>query len=416
MKLKTLESINLKGKTILYRAPYDIDVKEVNGVLELEDDMRIKATIPTLQYLLKENCKIVILTYVGRPDGVVVENLRTTPHALRLSILLNHPVAKVDDCVGPLVSEKISQMKSSDVLMLENVRFYKEEMVDDDEFAKKLCLGKDLIVFDGFPQAHRIHASTTGIERHLDAIAGFYLQHEVEMLSNLLENPQRPFTVIIGGAKISDKVYAIHNLLKMADNILIGGAVANVFLKALGRELGSSFIEDVFVDKVKREKKDWVEDAKDILKKAETLGKKIILPRDVIISNEKVLNSAIAENSTSLKIININKEAVPVGWMALDIGPETQKEFSDIILQSKTVFLAGPIGKFEDERFAEGSKALLTAMKKVNGETIIAGGDTIGMARGYGNLEDYSHTSLAAGATLEFLAGKELPALVPLME
>src|SRR3989344_4403424 len=416
MKLKTLKSINLKGKTILYRAPYDVDVKEVDGVLELEDDMRITATIPTLQYLLKENCKIVILTYVGRPDGVVVENLRTTPHALRLSILLNHPVAKVDDCVGPLVSEKISQMKSSDVLMLENVRFYKEEMVDDDEFAKKLCLGKDLIVFDGFPQAHRIHASTTGIERHLDAIAGFYLQHEVEMLSNLLENPQRPFTVIIGGAKISDKVYAIHNLLKMADNILIGGAVANVFLKALGRELGSSFIEDVFVDKVKREKKDWVEDAKDILKQAEALGKKIITPVDLVLSDTKVPNSAIAENSTSKKIININKEAVPFGWMALDIGPETQKEFSDIILQSKTVFLAGPIGKFENERFAEGSKALLTAMKKVNGETIIAGGDTIDVAGRYTKLDDYTHISLAGGATLEFLAGKELPALKALMQ
>ncbi|OGI61055.1 phosphoglycerate kinase [Candidatus Nomurabacteria bacterium RIFCSPHIGHO2_01_FULL_38_19] len=416
MKLKTLENINLKNKTVLYRAPYDIETETVNGVLELGDDMRIKATIPTLQYLLKENCKIVILTYVGRPDGKIVENLRTTSHAKKLSELLNHPVLKVDDSIGPLVQEKITQMKSGDILMLENVRFYKEEMVDDDEFAKKLCLGKDLIVFDGFPQAHRIHASTTGIERHLPTVAGFYLQHEVEMLSNLLENPQRPFTVIIGGAKISDKVDAIHNLLKMADNILIGGAVANVFLKALGRELGSSFVEDVFVDKVKREKRDWVEDAKDILKQAEALGKKIITPVDLVLSDTKVPNSAIAENSTSKKIININKEAVPFGWMALDIGPETQKEFSDIILQSKTVFLAGPIGKFENERFAEGSKALLTAMKKVNGETIIAGGDTIDVAGRYTKLDDYTHISLAGGATLEFLAGKELPALKALMQ
>lgn len=407
MRLKTLDGVDLKNKTILYRAPYDIDVKEVNGVLELVDDMRIKATLPTLVFLLKENCKIVILIYVGRPDGQVVEQLRTMPHAKKLSALLNRPVIKVDDCIGPEVENNIANMQTCDIIMLENVRFYKEEMVDDDEFAKKLCIGKDLIVFDGFPQAHRIHASTTGIERHLPVVAGLYLEDEVKMLSNLLESPKHPFAVIIGGAKISDKVDAIYNLLKIADTILIAGAVANVFLKAQGRELGSSFIEDVFVDKVKRENKDWVEEAKDILKKAESLGKRIIVPSDLVISD-----------SVSTKIITT--EDVPAGWMALDIGPETQKDYSYIILQSKTIFLAGPIGKFEDERFAQGSKAILTAMKKVSkdllGETIIAGGDTISMARMYGNLEDYSHISLAAGATLEFLAGKELPALLPLMQ
>lgn len=407
MKLKTLESLDLKDKTILYRAPYDIDVKVVNGALEPVDDMRIKATVPTLQYLLKENCKIVILTYVGRPDGKVVENLRTTPHAKRLSELLNHPVQKVDDCIGPKVREQVSQMKLGDILMLENVRFYKEEMVDDDEFAKKLCEGKDLVVFDGFPQAHRIHASTTGIERHLPAVSGLYLKQEVEMLSALLENPSHPFTVIIGGAKISDKVDAIYNLLPIADTFLVGGAVANVFLKALGRELGSSFVEDVFVDKVKREKKDWVQDAKDILIKAETLNKKIILPLDLFMSD-----------GIDTKIITT--EEIPTGWMALDIGPETQKSFSNIISQSKTVFINGPMGKFEKEKFSVGSKAIIEAMKNVSknlsGETIIAGGDTIDLVRTYGNLEDYSHISLAGGATLEFLSGKELPALLPLME
>src|SRR3989338_3568531 len=267
MKLKTLENINLKNKTVLYRAPYDIETETVNGVLELGDDMRIKATIPTLQYLLKENCKIVILTYVGRPDGKIVENLRTTSHAKKLSELLNHPVLKVDDSIGPLVQEKITQMKSGDILMLENVRFYKEEMIDDDEFAKKLCFGKDLIVFDGFPQAHRIHSSTTGIERHLPVVAGLYLEYEVNMLSNMLEDPARPFTVIVGGAKISDKVDATNNLLKIADKVLVGGAVANVFLKAQGRELGDSFIEDVFVDEKRRKKKDWVVYAKEIFNK-----------------------------------------------------------------------------------------------------------------------------------------------------
>jgi phosphoglycerate kinase len=402
MKLKTLNSVDLKGKIILYRAPYDIDVKEINGVFELEDDMRIRATLPCLQFLLKENCKIVILTYVGRPDGKVVESLRTNPHAKRLSELLNHPVMKVDDCIGELAEEKISRMQMGDILMLENVRFHSEEMVDDDNFARKLCVGKDYIVFDGFPQAHRVHASTTGIERHLPAVAGLYLEQEVKMLSSLLENPAHPLSVIIGGAKISDKVDAVNNLLKIADKVLVGGAVANVFLKAQGTELGASFVEDVFVDEKRREKKDWVTYAKEILGKYKD---KIICPVDLVTSD-----------GISLKNIEVSAEIVPNGWMALDIGPKTQALFSGIIAKSKIVFLAGPMGKFEDEKFAEGSRAVLGAMKNSQAETIVAGGDTINVARRYGNLNDYSHVSLAGGATLEFLAGKTLPALIPLMK
>ena len=409
MRLKTLESADLRGKTVLYRAPYDIETTKINGLLEVADDMRIRATLPTLQYLLKENCKIVILTYVGRPDGKVVEELRTAPEARRLALLLNHPVQKVDDCIGEAVDEKIKIMQPGDILMLENVRFHAEEMIDDDEFAKKLCQGKDLIVFDGFPQAHRIHASTTGIERHLPAVAGLYLQGEVEMLSTLLENPARPFTVIIGGAKISDKVDAVNNLLNLADKVLVGGAVANVFLKAQGRELGSSFIEDVFVDEKKRAKQDWVVYAKEILEKYKD---KIVCPEDLVISD-----------GISVKTINILNEGAPDQWMALDIGLKTQELFSEIIEKSKNVFLAGPMGKFEDEKFSLGSQAILNAMKNITknpdknsrGETTIAGGDTIDLARKYGSLDDYSHMSLAGGATLEFLAGKTLPALTPLM-
>lgn len=404
MKLKTLNDIDLKGKTVLYRAPYDIDVEEVNGVLELEDDMRIKATVPTLQYLLKENCKIVVLTYVGRPDGQVVEKLRTGPHAKRLSELLHHEVMKVDDCVGAVVEDKIKSMKSGDILMLENVRFHNEEMIDDDVFAKQLCIGKDLIVFDGFPQAHRIHASTTGIERHLPAVAGLYLQHEVEMLSKLIENPKRPFTVLIGGAKISDKVDAVNNLLDVADKILIGGAVSSVFLKAQGYELGASFMEDVFVDEKRREKKDWVVYAKEILEKYKD---KIVYPEDVIISD-----------GITVRTIDIKNEKVPENWMALDLGIKTQETFLQIIENSKTVFMAGPLGKSSDERFAGASQKIFKAMSDVGkkGETIIAGGDTIEAAERYSNLENFSHVSLAGGATLEFLAGKELPALAPLMK
>lgn len=405
MKLKTIDSVDLKGKTVLYRAPYDIDTEEEGGVFRLSDDTRIRATLPTLEYLIKENCKIVILTYVGRPDGKVVESLRTTPHAKSLSEMLGRNVMKADDCVGPSVEEKISQMKGGDILMLENVRFHSEEMTDDDEFAKQLCVGKDIVVFDGFPQAHRIHASTTGIERHLPSIAGLYLQHEVEMLSALLGGAKHPFTVIIGGAKISDKIDAVNNLLKLADKVLVGGAVANVFLKAEGKELGNSFVEDVFVDEKRHEKKDWVVYAGEIL---ETYKDKVICPEDVIVSD-----------SSSSKTIDILLENVPAGSMAVDIGPKTQKMFADIIDSSATVFLAGPMGKFEDEKYAEGSRAIFAAMEKLTkngGETIVAGGDTIDAVRRLSNINDYSLVSLAGGATLEFLAGKELPALVPLMK
>src|SRR3989338_4446704 len=213
-------------------------------------------------------------------------------------------------------------------------------MSDEDEFAKKLCAGKDLIVFDGFPQAHRAHASTTGILRHLPGVAGMYLEKEVNMLSNLLENPARPFTVIIGGAKISDKVDSVNNLLKVADQVLVGGAVANVFMKAQGHELGSSFIEDVFVDEKRREKKDWVVYAKEILK---NYKEKVVVPEDVIISDGE-----------EVKTIDI-KDGVPEGWMALDIGPKTEEKFKEIISNSKTVFLGRPMGKFEDKRFLQGS-------------------------------------------------------------
>lgn len=407
MELKSLQNADVKGKTVLYRAPYDIDVVEEHGKLVVKDDMRISATLPTLQYLLEQDCKIVILTYVGRPDGKIVENLRTTPHAEKLAELLGHKVYKIDDCIGAGVEERISQMNSGEILMLENVRFYSDEMIDDDNFASKLCKGMDIIVFDGFPQAHREHASTTGIERHLPAVAGLYLEKEVNMLVALLQDPRRPFTVIIGGAKVSDKVGAIRNLIPIADTFLVGGAVANVFLKAQGKTLGDSFIEDVFVDKAKRAKVDWVDEARSILNEIEKAGKKIITPVDLIVTN-----------GTEIKTVNMLESQVEKGWMALDIEGDTAKMFRQIISESKTVFLNGPMGKFEDERFSHGSQTILSTMKDLRGtgDTIIAGGDTIDLVRQYGDLNDYTNISLAGGATLEFLAGKELPALLPLLK
>lgn len=409
MELVSLKDTPVNGKLILYRAPYDIKVKEVNERLQVKDDSRIICTLKTLRYLLSKKCRIVILTWVERPDGKVVEELRTTPHAEKLSELLGKPVQKIDDCIGEKVRKKIALLKPGEILMLENTRFYPEETVDNDEFAKELAKNGELVVFDGFPQAHRIHASTTGVLRYLPSCAGFYLESEVEALTKLVENPPKPFVVIIGGAKISDKVDAINNLYNLANHILVGGGVANVFLKAKGYEMGGSFMEDVFVDKVKKEKKDWVSFAKEILAKDKKKGE-IIMPLDLIIADS-------LEDPQKTGVVQVDKppRLVPKNWVALDVGPLTNKLYRKIISRSKTAFWNGPMGVFEDERFANGSTSLARTIGKIKGLKVIAGGDTIKAAKNAGPLDCFTHVSLGGGASLEFLSGKKLPTLEPLL-
>ncbi len=284
INLKTLKDIDVTGKTVLYRSPYDIGVKDLgNGVYAVKDDSRIRATIPTIKYLQDKNCKIVVLTYVERPEGKIVEKYRTTPHAKKLSELLGQEVIKIDECVGEEVRNKISTLNPKEILMLENTRFHPEEDLDDDNFAQELAKNGEVVVFDGFPQAHRAHASTTGILRHLPAVAGLYMEKEVAELGKLIENPEHPFTLIIGGAKVSDKVDAINNLISKTDHILVGGGTANVFLKALGKEMGASFMEDKFVDANRKEKKDWVEYAKEIM---QNNPGKVITPIDAFVASD----------------------------------------------------------------------------------------------------------------------------------
>lgn len=417
--LKDLPKEYLGGKTVIYRSPYDIGTKKLpTGEYGIKDDSRIKATLPTLEYLIDLGCKIVILTWVGRPDGKVVEELRTTPHAKALSDLLGRPVQKADDCVGEVIKKQIASLKEGELLMLENTRFHPEEMVDDDGFAKELAKNGELVVFDGFPQAHRIHASTTGILRHLPGVVGFYMEREVDQLAKLMQNPQRPFTCIIGGVKISDKVDAINNLINIADVILIGGGVANVFLKAEGKSMGDSFIEDIFVDKVKKEKKDWVEYAKKIIAKTKKIKvypfklsldikiHKIIFPHDLLISNNKDSPQEI-----QMATAHENLDVVPMGWMALDIGTKTEKIFREIIMQSKSVFWNGPMGLFENENFSHGTKSVAESMLLVKGSTVISGGDTIEAAAKFIDTSKISHVSLAGGTSLVILSGKKLPCL-----
>jgi len=424
-KLKLLRDFpkeQLAGKTILYRSPYDIGVKEIgSGKYEIKDDSRIRATLSTLKYLIDLRCRIVILTWIKRPDGKVVEKLRSTPHAEALSKLINKHVHKINDCIGGGVRKKISTLNPGELLMLENTRFYSEEMIDDDDFAYELAKNGEIVVFDGFPQAHRIHASTTGILRHLPGVIGFYTEEEIKALTKLLRNPKRPFTCVIGGAKISDKVDAINNLFNIADIILVGGGVANVFLKAEGKSIGDSFIEDVFVDKVKKEKKDWVIYAKEIINKkpkdknfekfnvsnSVTLNK-VLLPRDLIVTDSLKFPKKSQEIT--------DPDMVPNGWAAADIGNATAKAFSDIISQSSTVFWNGPMGIFENEMFENGTKIVSKALLKVKGDVIVSGGDTIEAVNKYIDISKISHVSLAGGASLELLSGKKIPVLEMLLK
>ncbi|NTV31588.1 phosphoglycerate kinase [candidate division WWE3 bacterium] len=406
MRLRSLETADLTDKTVLYRSPYDINVED-DGTLT--DESRIEATLPTLQYLLEKQCKIVILTFVGRPDGKVVESLRTTPHAEVLARLLNHPVQKLDECIGDEVQSFIHRMHPGEIVMLENTRFHPEEMTDDDSFALELAKNGEVVVFDAFPQAHRAHASVTGIMRHLPSYAGFYCIKEASSLSGILESPKRPFTVIIGGAKVSDKVDAINNLFNVADQFLVGGGVANVFLKAAGHDMADSYVEDVFVDAQKKVKKDWVEYAKELLEKAQK-SDKIVMPVDVVVGES-------SDYSFLTQVMYVDgKQAVAPGWAAFDIGPATAQMYADIIHKSGTVFWNGPMGKFEDDRFANGSKIVAQAMANSKNDSIVGGGDTIAVINRFSNPTQFTHISLAGGATLEFIAGKKLPALEMLRE
>jgi len=403
MNLKKLKQFDIKNKVILYRSPYDIATKKVNGEYKLSDNSRIVATLPTIEYLLEQNCKIVILTWVKRPENGYEEKLSTKPHAKELSKLINKPVKHVNDCIGENVLNEIEKLKPKELLMLENTRFHKEEFEDNDEFAKELAKNGEFIVFDAFPQSHRKHASTTGILRHLPSCVGIYMQKELEALDSIKETPKKPLTIIIGGAKISDKIGAIKNLQHKADYLIAIGGVANIFLKAKGIDVKNSFVEAVFVDEAKKDKLNTIDIAKNIL---ETSKDKLIIPIDGIIADN-------IETPTRTKEIIFDEETIPDGWAILDIGEKTNKIISEILKKSETIFLNGPAGLFENPMFEKGTKDLIQTICNLPKEknTLISGGDTIAALNKYGNKDKITHISLAGGATFEVLAGNELPVM-----
>lgn len=378
--MRNLKEFDVKGKCVLVRVDFNVPLKEGKVI----DDSRIRAALPTIAYLRRKGAKVILMSHLGRPDGKVVEDLRMHPVAERLSKLLKFPVHCAADCIGAEVEDQIKGLHDGDVLLLENLRFYPEEEANNRMFAQKLAGFSDFYVNDAFGTCHRAHASVAAITEFLPSAAGFLLEREVKMLSSLLKAPKRPFVAVMGGVKVSDKIGVIDNLLKKVDAILIGGAMMFTFYKALGWEIGKSKFE---ADKVKL--------AKALLKKGK---KKILLPTDVVVSDGNVLP---ANNL-------LNKS------IGLDIGPETQQIYAEIITEAKTVFWNGPMGMFEDKKFAKGTYAIANAMAKCKGTTVVGGGDSVAAVEQLKLGSKFSHVSTGGGASLEFLEGKVLPGITAL--
>jgi len=363
---------------------------------EVTDDTRINAVLPTINYLSEQGAIIILATHLGRPKGEVVEELRLDPVAKRLSDLLGKEVLKTDTVYGKEVNEAISQLSEGDILVIENVRFEPGEEKNDPALVQAFADMADVFVNDAFGTTHRAHASTTGIADKLPAIAGFLMEKEINVLGKALENPERPFTAIIGGAKVKDKINVIDNLLEKVDNLIIGGGLAYTFIKAQGHEIGKSLLEE-----------DKIDLAKEFMQKAEEKGVNMVLPTDAVVADD-------FSETADTKIVPINE--IPADWEALDIGPKTRATYSQIVAESKLVIWNGPMGVFEMNAFAGGTKAVAEALAKTNGYTVIGGGDSAAAVEKFGFAEQMDHVSTGGGASLEFMEGKELPGVQALSD
>jgi phosphoglycerate kinase len=386
MNKKTIKDIDLKGKRVFCRVDFNVPMSEG----KVTDETRIKAALPTIQYLSEQGAKVILASHLGRPKGQVVEELRLTPVAKRLSELLGKDVAKTDEAYGETVKAEIEKMSDGDVLLLENVRFYPGETKNDPELAKEFAALADVYVNDAFGAAHRAHASTAGVAEHLPAAAGYLLEKELEVLGKALTTPERPFTAIIGGAKVKDKIGVIDNLLDKVDNLIIGGGLAYTFVKAQGHEVGKSLLEE-----------DKIDLAKQFMKKAEDKGVKFYMPVDVVVADD-------FSNDANTKVVPI--EEIPSDWEALDIGPKTQEQYASVIKDSRLVIWNGPMGVFEIEKFANGTKAVAQALADAaDTYSVIGGGDSAAAVEKFNLADKMSHISTGGGASLEFMEGKELP-------
>lgn len=391
--ISDLKDGELKGKRVLVRVDFNVPMDKQQNIT---DDMRIRAALPTIRYLIDRGAKIILVSHLGRPDGVT-EGLRMNPIAKRLEELLGRKVIKLNDCIGEEVETAISKMVSGEVVMLENVRFHPEEEENDAAFSKRLAALADVYVNDAFGTAHRAHASTEGVARILPGVCGFLIRKELEIMGKSLDNPQRPFVVIIGGAKVSSKIMVIRNLARKVDTLIIGGGMIFTFLKAQGLEVGKSLVEEKFIEQAKGI---WAE-----LKAMTRL--KLIIPVDVVIATE------LAADAPS-KVVPIDR--IPADMMGVDIGPKTVELFKEAIRSAGTIIWNGPVGVFEIEAFARGTNEIARALASSKAVTIIGGGDSASAVERAGVADQITHISTGGGASLEYLEGKELPGIAILQD
>lgn len=392
MNKQTIRDVDVKGKRVFCRVDFNVPIHEG----KIDNDTRIRAVLPTIQFLIDKGAKIILASHLGRPKGQVKEELRLAPVAEHLSTLLNKPVKALSEVYGEGVEAEVAQLGEGDVLLLENVRFYPGEEKNDPELAKSFARLADLYVNDAFGTAHRAHASTAGIAAHIPAVAGFLLEKELQFLGPVLEQPEHPFTAVIGGAKVKDKIGVIENLLDKVDSLVIGGGLANTFIKAKGYGVGSSLLEE-----------DKVELAKGLLEKAAAKGVRFLIPQDVVVADRFAADAAVQ---------TVPIEQIPDNWMVLDIGPETVKTYREVIAPSQLVVWNGPMGVFEMPPFAHGTIGVAQAMAEVKGTTIIGGGDSVSAIEKAGLSSQVTHISTGGGASLEFMEGKMLPGVAALAD
>jgi phosphoglycerate kinase len=390
----SIRDLDLKGKRVFIRVDFNVPL---NDALEITDDTRIRASLPTIRLALERGARLILASHLGRPKGKPNPKMSLRPAAERLSELLGKPVRFAADCVGPEVEAQAEALQDGEVLLLENVRFHPEEEKNDPEFSKQLAALAQVYVNDAFGSAHRAHASTEGITRYLSpCAAGLLMEKELEYLGKAVQNPERPYTAIVGGAKVSDKIQLLQNLMKFADTVLIGGAMAYTFLKARGAEVGKSKVED-----------DKLDLARDLLQFAERRSIRLHLPTDHVVA-EKVDPGAQAEVVSAIRI--------PPDRMGVDIGPATRAAYAAEIGRAKTIVWNGPMGVFEIDQFAEGTLAVARAVAASSAVSIVGGGDSVAAVNKAGVAEKISHISTGGGASLEFLSGLTLPGVAALTE
>jgi phosphoglycerate kinase len=394
MNKMTVRDIEVAGKRVLVRVDFNVPVDVKTGAIT--DDSRIRAAMPTIKYLIERNARVILISHLGRPKGKVVNELRLTPVAQRLSQILGQQVGVAVDCIGPEVEKSVEALKAGDVLLLENLRFHSDEETGSDDFSKALARLGDIFVNDAFGTSHRAHASIAGIAHYLPAVAGLLLEKEINTLGGLLEQPVHPFTSLFGGAKVSDKVGMLKNIMGKVDCLLIGGGMAATFLKAKSYEVGTSIVET-----------ESIGIASELIKQAEKNGACLLLPVDVVVADE-IDSKAVG------KVVSIN--AIPRDKKIVDIGPKTIEIFRKELEKSRTVFWNGPMGVEEIPQFAKGTQALAKLLPRLKAKTIVGGGSTAEVIVALGLADKITFVSTGGGASLEFLGGDELPGVAALVD